>query len=352
MSCLISILLVEDEKSNIELWSDSVKTFNSNSDENGFEIVYDNVESVVNAKSYCSMRRYDAVIVDLRLKPSDGVVSPNDDGNALIHYLIATSAVGIVVYTGQENEFDISTCPQVKVFSKANGLGPVFDWIKNERPLFDSLRGARDTIEREVAKVFFSAIWPRWKSWTSSETNDVKLREAMARHVVAHVHDVLLSNVETAHFEESYFVPPVKDKLDTGDMVYFDNELWIVVTPRCDLAKSDGTVSLLFSRCKDMSSCWSNLSDAGSKTSKSKMSDIQQHEKSLRQHFLPPMLKDEASKAGPWLVQFDDLKVVPISKRNELVSQRMASLTPQFVPSLVERFGAYFSRIGTPALSG
>jgi hypothetical protein len=42
---------------------------------------------------------------------------------------------------------------------------------------------------------------------------------------------------------------------------------------------------------------------------------------------------------------------MPTDSVEELTNKRIASLTPQFVPSLVERFGAYFSRIGTPDLS-
>jgi hypothetical protein len=52
------------------------------------------------------------------------------------------------------------------------------------------------------------------------------------------------------------------------------------------------------------------------------------------------------------MVQFHDLQAVPIEQaKAELPKARIASLAPQFVPSLVERFGSYFSRIGTPNMS-
>ena len=40
-----------------------------------------------------------------------------------------------------------------------------------------------------------------------------------------------------------------------------------------------------------------------------------------------------------------------LSKTMSLTAKRWTSLAPQFIPSLVERFGAYFSRIVTPPLS-
>lgn len=355
MNEVVRILLVEDEKANVGLWNDAVATFNADFEANGFEIASDNATSVAQAKHLLAERRFDAVIVDLRLKSPDGVVGPNDDGNTLIRHLIDTSALGIVVYTGQAAEFVDQKCTQVRVLDRANGLDPVFEWIKQERPLFKSLNGAREAIEREVARVFFSAIWPRWKVWSATGSNDVQLQQAIARHLVAHVHDVLLSNADAAHFEESYFLPPVKPSLDTGDLVENEDELWVLVTPRCDLANPKKTVSLLFARCKDIGTDWTKNKEKGDKGDKAAMAEIQnlqQHRKSFREHFLPPMFVNESSSRGPWLVQFDDLKVCPIASRPALTDMRFASMAPQYVPSLVERFGAYFSRIGTPNFSG
>lgn len=343
------VLLVEDEKQNVEQWRDAEESFNTDAEAHGFAIVSENVASVAEAKAIFAHRKFDAVVVDLRLKPQEGSAGPNDDGNTLIRHLIDTVAVGIVVYTGQAAEFDAPACPQVKVLGKEGGLEPVFDWLKAEFELFKGLASARETIERETARVFFSAVWPRWKTWTQMTADPAELREAMARHVVAHIHDVLLSNVAAAHFEESYFVPPVKKSLDTGDLVSHEGDLWIVVTPRCDLAIADKTKTLLFARCKDCGPEWSRLGEG--RGADQARADFQQHKKSFRQHFLPPLLMAKGDLRGPWLVQFDDLLVQPASIREKVTQNRFASLSPQFVPSLVERFGAYFSRIGTPNLS-
>lgn len=52
------------------------------------------------------------------------------------------------------------------------------------------------------------------------------------------------------------------------------------------------------------------------------------------------------------MVQFHNLKAITAEQAfNELTGLRFASLSPLFIPSLVERFGAYFSRIGTPDYS-
>ncbi|MDP2516499.1 hypothetical protein Q8W15_07905 [Photobacterium damselae subsp. piscicida] len=35
-----------------------------------------------------------------------------------------------------------------------------------------------------------------------------------------------------------YFIPPLQDRLDTGDIILQDDSYYILVTPRCDLARA------------------------------------------------------------------------------------------------------------------
>jgi hypothetical protein len=54
---------------------------------------------------------------------------------------------------------------------------------------------------------------------------------------------------------------------------------------------------------------------------------------------------------GPFFVEFSHIRAVDIGNQAliaDLINNRVASLTPEFLPSLVERLGSYFSRIGTP----
>lgn len=168
----------------------------------------------------------------------------------------------------------------------------------------------------------------------------------LARHVVAHIHDALLdANEGAAHPEETYFYPPIKDRLDTGDLIMDGDALWIVVTPRCDLANTGKVATVVVARCVSITDRWN------AKSGKDQMR-LAQHDGAAKQHFLPPMVGSGGKSLGPWLVQFHDLQAVAIAQVPEaLTAKRWASLGPQFVPSLIERFGAYFSRIGTPTLS-
>lgn len=271
-------------------------------------------------------------------------MEPNDNGNALVRYAFGAHPVAIAVYTGQRQEAEVDGMPQVEVFDRGDGLDPVFEWLSRQYRMLLQLRCTREAVERETARIFFRSIWPRWKNWAKDD--GAEIGDMLARHVVAHVHDALLdADGGTAHPEESYFMPAIKERLDTGDLIRDADNLWIVVTPRCDLANAGKVVAVLLARCVDISTRWSEANDKG-------QSRIAQHDGSHKSHFLPPVLDHEGHQLGPWFVHFHDLKTIPVAQAHaELTVKRWASLAPQFVPSLVERFGAYFSRIGTPSLT-
>ncbi|MFT3734805.1 MAG: hypothetical protein QM776_07245 [Rhodocyclaceae bacterium] len=132
-------------------------------------------------------------------------------------------------------------------------------------------------------------------------------------------------------------------------MRYEDRD-WIVVTPRCDLANEGKVATILLAACKDISTEWDELSE--SKSADKTRKRLMQHSGEPKQHFLFQMRVTASTRKGPWMVQFHDIKALPAAQAiEELTPLRFASLSPLFVPSLVERFGAYFSRIGTPGFS-
>lgn len=350
----LRILLVEDQDKNIETWQFAVNAHNADATRLGFSIRTYYAKSLRQAEEALQCTKLDALIVDLRLEAQPGVGEKNDDGNALVKSVASSYPVSMIVVTGEKESADKENYPsQVQVHSRDEGLDPVFKWLAGEKDLLLHLRTMRESIERETAGIFFRSIWPRWKEWTRIPVDDV-VASGLTRHVVAHVHDSLLhASGGATHPEEAYFVPPLKDWLDTGDLILEDSgEVWVVLTPRCDLGNADkGIATVVLARCSDISADWSKL-EGGGAGKKKEMGQLEQHGRTPKQHFLPRMLDDKRKSRGPWMAQFHDLRVMPIGEAKEtLPTKRLASLAPQFLPSLVERFGAYFSRIGSPNLS-
>jgi hypothetical protein len=71
-------------------------------------------------------------------------------------------------------------------------------------------------------------------------------------------------------------------------------------------------------------------------------------------HFLPEIKRRDNDNFGPFHAHFDHIVFIEKSDQAQLShyeSGKYASLSNEFIPSLVERLGAYFSRIGTPDYS-
>lgn len=338
----LHILLVEDQQENIDAWNDRAATHNADANAHGFSIETVTAPTVTGAQKALQLQKFDAMVVDLRLQV-EGQMEPNDHGNVLVRYALSSHPLAIAIYSGQHQEADVRDVPQVEVFDRGDGLDPVFAWLSRQYKMLLQLRSTREAVERETARVFFRSIWPRWKNW--AKDNGADIGGMLARHVVAHVHDALLdADGGAAHPEETYFMPAIKERLDTGDLIRSEADLWIVVTPRCDLANAGKVETVLLARCVDISKRWNEKAKEQPR--------ITQHDGSHKLHFLPQVLDHQGQRLGPWFVHFHDLKTIPVEQvPAELTAKRWASLAPQFVPSLVERFGAYFSRIGTPALS-
>ncbi len=346
----LHVLLVEDEDTNIETWREQVALHNADAETNGFMIETDHSKSVGEAKSKLRLGQFDALVVDLRLQGEPGVAEHNDHGNDLVKYVIGAVPIAVVIYTGQAADASDYGCPQVQIMDKGDGLQPVFSWLARQKDLLFSIRSARETYDRETARIFFKSIWPRWQYW-NTKMEGKELSDMVARHVVAHVHDSLLYTGEDgAHFEEWYFVPPLRARMDTGDLVERDGLVWLVVTPRCDLAHDGKTTTILIAQCVDASQEWTEAVKNGKQ--QKILDNFRRHKNSQKLHFLVPLRDENGNERGPWFVSFDNLQALPATEAfAALTPNRFASLAPKFVPSLVERFGAYFSRIGTPSFS-
>lgn len=350
---VVNLLIVEDEDSKLAEWVAAIEAHNADADAKGYRIGFMPAKTVTMAKALLELHVFDAAVVDLRLQLEDGAVENNDHGNHLVRYILDTHPLGVVIHTGQGGDAEIPAyaSAQVKILDKGDGLDPVFTWLDENREVFSRLRGAKSIFNREAARMFFRSIWPRWRYWAESGDKE-QLANVVARHVIAHVHDSLLAaSNHSAHSEESYFVPPLKDRLDTGDLVRLDGRVWVVVTPRCDMANLK-VKTVMLAACEDASDLWDPLwvKPISGKTEE-KINKLIQHQGVYKQHFLFPLVDLDGKRQGPWLVSFDELMSVPAAEASDRLTERFASLSPQFVPSLVERLGAYFSRIGTPGHS-
>ena len=353
----LRLLLVEDDQTLTDSWLMTIEMVNA--DNPGTKIIPTIAVSYQDAIEELDGGIFDAVVVDLRLKVLPNGGHHNQQGNDVVRAVIAHEAIPTVIYTGQPNEKeDFSDAPNIRLIEKGKPFSEVLDYLKSEAGLIQQMQLVRKTIKTDMARVFQSSIWPRWRHWIAEPLGN-SLNDAVTRHFIAHLHEGLLNKTGEAHPEEWYFVPPIrKEVLSTGDL-FQDAEgiVEILVTPRCDLDNPKNGSTLQFATCEDFSTEWdevvarkqSDQKKAAEAAQKAYL-DILQHKRANRFHFLPRMKNSDGSSKGPWFIRFDKIRTEQRSTEmvDLLIQSRFATLTPEFLPSAVERLGSFFSRIGTP----
>lgn len=381
---MIDLLIVEDEPKELESWKQVIEMHNANAEEHGFSITSAFAQSREEAEKIIASKNFDAAVVDVRLKQANGHTGPNTDGNLVLAALLDSEMTVVALFSG---ETTLATKPEwattvVKTFRKGGdeneGTPAVMKWLCDHAEMMKQVKAAQKTIKREMAKVFSRSIWPRWSNWINNRgVSEDFIPTAITRHITSHVYATLLAEgPHGVHPEEWYFVPPLQEKLGTGDLIRReDGEIEVVITPRCDLVRDDKNETIQLAKCMDVSTVWEELCKKVS-DAKKELSEANQEKKEklakklkgtetdLRQytqhksnssvlHFLPRMRMIDNSQVGPFFVRFDSIRSVPRTSDEviEIRSMRIASVTSEFLPSLVERLGSYFSRIGTPDYS-
>jgi CheY-like chemotaxis protein len=361
------LLVVEDDQAAIKEWEKLIDRHNAKENVN-FEISHKIAQTYDEANELIALGDFDAAIVDLRLKVQDKGGQHNVDGNKVTALLATSEMAAIAIYTGQPEEATIpAQSTNIKVISKDDGYEIVMEWLEEQSHLIEYIQYVGKEIDSKMATIFHRSIWPRWKNWTTNSQftgeNNQLLKTALTRHFVSHLQAELLEyNQAGVHPEECYFVPAISSQtISTGDMIKNDGgEVEIIITPRCDIAHDGKSETIQLAACENMANEWAEIiKKSQSKDQKeieaanNKIRSWYQHRSKNVLHFLPQMINKDGVAEGPWFVRFDSIHSekkdnILLQKLN---SQRFATVAPDFLPSLVERLGGYFSRIGTPDLS-
>lgn len=349
------ILIAEDDEDAVTSWVQDVREFNRAS-AGGVQFVAEYVKNRKDALRMLDRFRIDCAVVDLRMPPNGEEPNSTGDpiGNDILARLLTDVGVPAVVYSGYPQEAsDRVKSSQIQVRQKQRGGGlEILNYLASLEPLMSAIDIAKRKIAKECTDLFNGSIWPRWeKFWV--ENNSDMLSTVITRQMAAHVAERLGLPPNSYHPEEFYVVPAlIVDRLNTGDLVKIDDQIYTVVTPRCNMARDTYPDHLMLAWCDPMQKLIPDiaqrLNSASNKTREKAEREVrdfatQSHAPST--HFLPP-----CGELGPWLVDFRQLRTWPSKDVDALITSRFASIAPQFIPNIVQRFSAYLGRIGQPEL--
>lgn len=373
----LHLLIIEDNQAIIEEWKEKLEYYEAESNYI-YNISPTYVEEIEQAKALLSNSSFDAAVIDIRLKSNDG--NPNKDGNELFKLITDSSLTVSALYTGEPSIADLAGHDLAKVFQKGEGVvEEILQWLDEKSNMIASIQNLQSSINSEMAKVFSKSIWPRWNYWLNSDQDqdqdqdqaqaqaqdqdqDSNFSEgALIRHMATHLHASFLNEVSSLHPEEYYFIPPLQDRFDTGDIFFFNNFHYVLVTPRCDLARCHNPTFQLV-KLSTIKEEWDELHILKTNGENRKIKErapkeirklVNHGDRSPKLHFIPHIKLSNEDILGPFHAQFNDMLCLDANDENRLILKegRLATLSNEFVPSLVERLGAYFSRIGTPDYS-
>jgi len=365
----INILIVEDEREQIEQWDLAISQFNRLAirKEHHFTFYHEFAENHEAAKEKLRIFSFVTAVVDIRLASGNDFGHLDTSGNEVLRDILNSSICLVAVYTGQHVDAIVSDQERdfIKVIDKSEMTKrELLESLVSQKELIDAIIDIKNTFSKSKASFFYSSIWPRWKFWLEEETTSAENHSALKRHMATHLHASFLNEVnQKAHPEEYFFIPPLREELDTGDMFrYPDGKIKLLITPRCELSQ-DKHETLQLVRLEDASAEWkvktdkvTNATNAGKiKSAEDSLRRFSNHNNnSASYHFIPEIRLNETTKIGPFFARFNKLESMDKTEVEEVDNLKLikfATLSNEFVPSLVERLGNFFSRIGDPDYS-
>ena len=148
---------------------------------------------------------------------------------------------------------------------------------------------------------------------------------------------------------EVYIKPPIKTNLHTGDLISIEDDIFLVLTPACDIVfnykinsqgkkepfrKADKMMLISVKEFEYESLCVNKLG----KVDKGKIRDYITNS-AYRYHYLPPFNDNTG-----FLVDFQELRSVEFETKYE----RLATISSPFIKDIISRFSNYYSRQGQP----
>lgn len=357
------ILFVEDDAAQKDLFETAVGDWNGAHAEAGRDFTFHSAITVEEAHEALDRMRFDAALFDLRVR-SGGGGSAGPSGNGLARLALHERGLPVAIISANAAQLDedVRNAGAVEVFDKNGPLedGNYYDralaWLSDQWDMMEVLSAARRKMEASAADIFLLRLWPRWKSFTALETADrAELEGIVTRQYVGHMADKLglddPANVSWHPFENYVSPALLSGRAHTGDIFKFNNELWVVLTPQCDMA-TQKVENAVLAKCDLGIDKWTdNVATFRAKGSKSSVdSSTKFLRKFLNQnlepskHFLPPL----PDGGEPLLVNFSHIMTRPLADLNASLESRIASIATPFLSNIVQRFGAYVSRTGQP----
>jgi CheY-like chemotaxis protein len=354
MSESIRILIVEDNEDMFEAYDDAALELSSEEQ----SIVLERESSADEAQRLLLSNNYDGAIVDLNLdqgKPEEA------SGNEVLKRIVESHRFPVLVVSGNLQNLDDSIKAKessfLKFFVRETSNKTIFEYLlKIHETGITRILGGRGQIEQLLGEIFWRHLACGFDNWDAGDRDSER---TLLRYTVAHLAEYLdIPNGEDRFYHEAefYISPSIREHISTGDVVEFEGERYILLSPACDVAvrgtdhESKPIINadrvllaplIRLSRDQFIEHGIISADDNGS-TREKKLNEIMkgQREKYI---FLP--------ECGDMYAAVVDLQNIYTWEFNKyLDASRKATVSGIFLKDIQSRFSSYYGRQGQPDL--
>lgn len=324
-----------------------------------FDIALENIEKSL----------YDIAILDV-FKGEQSLTITKKPGIEILGEIQKRCFIPVIFYTALPSAVNVPLNDLVQVVHKTSG-----GLIGLKSAVEKTIKLGLSQINRQLINYFLGVqgqymwkfVYPSWPNLTEADKKSLayllarRLATSFSRENIEQLISTLSGSSAGAsagsdevHPLEYYVYPSFGGQFYTGDiMVEETNEAkdyYVILTPSCDLvirmnqtAKAENVTA---ARCIPLSlsaeaKAWQN--NKASNDKKKQLKKLIRNNKQARFHFLPGTFF-----TPDLIVDFQAISSVPFDELKKL--KRIASLDNPFAEALLNRFGAYINRIGTPDL--
>lgn len=341
----IRLLIIEDDPAQIQTYQDVIDQHNKTS-ESKFE--YSLCRTFEQGISALKSPDYDAAIIDLKLSNSEQY-----EGKTLVESVYKKLRIPIVVYSGSLPQIEhIEENALLKKAVRTERLSNVLsEIISIYNTGITSLLRPSGKVDNQLTEIFWNHLandLDIWKKHNNPET--------LLRYILSHFHEYLEidsgGDFQEYHPSEVFIRPTIKKNSHTGDVIEFDGQFYLILTPACDMVinyKNDDegkkvpfrkADSMLLAPLYEFDVRKRCLNKKG-EVDKSKIESFVSNGH-YRYHYLPPYL----NKNG-FLVDFQNLRSLGFHEKYKTV----ASISTPFIKDIIARFSNYYSRQGQPTFN-
>ncbi|WP_395066418.1 hypothetical protein [Flavobacterium sp.] len=353
----LKLLIVEDDQELITSYHRDIKSFNLDSD---IKIVYELVSEKENALSILDNKEiyFDAAIVDLKLD-SKGKPDENYSGNEVIRKIKTNLRFPVFVVTGTPQHI----ADDLKIqndFFKIKTRGEEDNHLQQLVDIYNTgitkIINSKGHIENFLNNIFWNHLSNSMGNWINDVTrNPDEKQKSLLRYTIMHMQEYIDEDIEKYHPSEFYITKPIKQNIFTGDIISYENNKYIVLTPSCDIVlRNNGTRNtkyILFCKIKTLAEVIPNYETLTIVTGQNNpvKTQLNIYIKNNKQnfHFVP---KSNSLEAG--LIDFQDKKTMSEIDVNEKIANgqiiRNATVSMPFLKDIISRYSNYYSRQGSP----